>query len=279
MIQDIREKYDNTYHRYDIEGGDTVLIYKGYSVLARKTGDGMEFPTAGMLDGDPETFIYLFSVGTRRYFASLKDEDVTLNGYEYTDLRALFGTDSDNTASFAAVTGMQLSNWYRIRKYCGRCGSLNEIRNEERTLVCPRCGLTEYPRISPAVIIGVTDGDSIVLTKYAEGYDKFALVAGFCEIGESFEATIKREVMEEIGLKVKNITYFDSQPWSYSDSMLAGFYCEVDGDRTIKVDGREIGYAGWYKKEDIPERRDGISLTGKMMMHFKYNDVELVRRK
>ena len=157
---------------------------------------------------------------------------MTVKGYDFTDLRSLFDTDRNSPAAFAAVTGMQLNNWYEARRYCGRCGSLNVMGDKERTLVCPDCGLTEYPKISPCVIIGITDGDRIVMTKYAEGYDKFALVAGFCEIGESFEAAIRREVMEEVGLKVKNITYYDSQPWSYSDSLLAGFFCEVDGDRT-----------------------------------------------
>lgn len=278
MIQDINETYDNTYHRYAIEDKDAVLIYKGFSVLTKKAGNGTVFPSFSEAGGEPASYIYLFSVGEKRFFIPVSGEDMTVKGYDFTDLRSLFDTDRNSPAAFAAVTGMQLNNWYEARRYCGRCGSLNVMGDKERTLVCPDCGLTEYPKISPCVIIGITDGDRIVMTKYAEGYDKFALVAGFCEIGESFEAAIRREVMEEVGLKVKNITYYDSQPWSYSDSLLAGFFCEVDGDRTITVDGYELKEAGWYTRDEVPDKRDSISLTGKMMDFFKHNDIKLAER-
>ena len=127
-----------------------------------------------------------------------------------------------------------------------------------------------YPRIIPAVIVGVTNGDEIVLTKYA-GRDipYYALVAGFTEIGESFEATVHREVMEEVGLRVKNIRYYKSQPWAIVDDLLAGFYCDVDGDPTIHRDDGELKEALWVKREDVILQPDDFSLTNEMMLTFK----------
>ena len=107
-------------------------------------------------------------------------------------------------------------------------------------LKCPSCGHLIYPRIVPAVIVGVKNGDKILLTKYRKGFTPFALIAGFTEIGETLEETVAREVMEEAGIRVKNIQYYKSQPWGVVDDLLAGFYCEVDGDTEIHMDASEL---------------------------------------
>ena len=127
-----------------------------------------------------------------------------------------------------------------------------------------------YPRINPAVIVGVTDGDRLLLTKYrGRAYKKYALVAGFTEIGESFEQTVAREVMEETGLKVKNIRYYKSQPWGFADNILAGYFCEVDGDPTIQMDQEELSVAEWFERDEIPVEPEDLSLTNEMIIHFK----------
>ena len=116
----------------------------------------------------------------------------------------------------------------------------------------------------------MTNGDEIVLTRYADrplAYN--ALVAGFMEIGETFEQTVEREVMEELGLKVKNLRYYKSQPWAIVDDILAGFYCEVDGDPTIHRDPKELKSAIWTRREDIVLQPDDYSLTNEMMREFK----------
>ncbi|MBR2066997.1 MAG: NUDIX domain-containing protein [Solobacterium sp.] len=146
---------------------------------------------------------------------------------------------------------------------------------KERARRCPNCNHIIYPKISPAVIVGiVNDKDQIVLTKYKDrpsvGY---ALVAGFCEIGETIEDTIKREVKEEVGLKVKDITYYKSQPWALSSSLLLGFFCRVDGSEEIYVDGIELKEANWFSKEDIPEFSDTSSLTAEMKRIFMKGNI------
>ena len=116
--------------------------------------------------------------------------------------------------AFAGITGYQLYNWYKNHKYCGRCGKMMVRDQKERMLRCDSCGNMEFPKICPAVIIGVTDGNRILMSKYAgRAYKKYALLAGFTEIGETVEETVAREVMEEVGLKVRNIRYYKSQPW------------------------------------------------------------------
>jgi NAD+ diphosphatase len=170
---------------------------------------------------------------------------------------------------FAGVTGFQLYGWYRTRRFCPACGRPMIHGDKERMLHCTSCGQVEYPKICPAVIVGVTNGDRLLLTKYADrDFKKYALVAGFAEIGETIEETVHREVLEETGLRVKNLRYYKSQPWSFSDTLLFGFFAELDGDPTVHLDDHELALAKWCTREEIPED-DGISLTREMMRVFR----------
>src|SRR3712207_1903524 len=145
-----------------------------------------------------------------------------------------------------------------------------EMGSKERVMICPNCGNHVYPKIVPAVIVGIRNGDKLLMTKYrGRGIGYYALVAGFMEIGETFEDTVRREVMEETGLKVKNIRYYKSQPWGIVDDILAGFWCEVDGDDTIRMDQEELKEAAWFARDEIEGQPDNLSLTNEMMMRFK----------
>lgn len=119
------------------------------------------------------------------------------------------------------------------------------------------------------MIVGVKNGEYLLLTRYRRGFRHNALVAGFCEIGETVEETVSREVMEEVGLKVRNIRYYKSQPWGIASDLLMGFYCEVDGDDTIHRDGNELKYAEWVRREDIVLQPSDYSLTNEMMKRFR----------
>ena len=132
----------------------------------------------------------------------------------------------------------------------------------------------EYPKISPAVIVGVIDGNRILMSKYADrDYKKYALLAGFAEIGETIEETIKREVMEEVGLKVKNIRFYKSQPWSFTDTLLFGFFADLNGDSEITLDREELALAEWFEREEIPVTERNISLTNEMILAFKNSEI------
>ena len=139
-------------------------------------------------------------------------------------------------------------------------------------MVCPLCGHISYPQICPSVIVAITDKDRILLTKYASGHSSFkryALVAGYSEVGESLEDTVRREVMEEVGLRVKNIRYYKSQPWAFSGSLLMGFFCDLDGSDEITLDADELSEAAWFHRDEINLEDDHISLTREMIIKFK----------
>jgi NAD+ diphosphatase len=135
---------------------------------------------------------------------------------------------------------------------------------------CPKCGNLIFPRISPAVIVAVTDGDRLLLSKYAgRSYTRYALLAGYTEIGETLEETVQRETMEEVGLRVKNIRFYKSQPWGVDGNILMGFFCDLDGSDQIHLDENELSMAGWFSRNDLPAHDDGISLTREMIRIFE----------
>ena len=148
----------------------------------------------------------------------------------------------------------------------GAGASTKKMLADEKVKRCEHCGNMEFPKICPAVIIGVTDGDKILMSKYAgRVYKKYALLAGFTEIGETIEETVQREVMEEVGLKVKNIRYYKSQPWALSGSLLYGYFCELDGDDSIHLQEDELSVGKWFHADELDIEEDDVSLTRQSM--------------
>ena len=176
---------------------------------------------------------------------------------------------------FAALSAWHLANWYSRNTYCGVCGKAMEHKKDERAMICPKCGFIDYPKISPAIIIGIIDGDRLLMTRYANRvYTRYALVAGFTEIGETLEETVNREVMEEVGLRVKDIRYFGSQPWALSESLLIGFFAQVDGDKEITLDTTELSEAVWLSRDQLTDIEENPrSLTSVMIKAWKTEEI------
>lgn len=171
-------------------------------------------------------------------------------------VRSLIARNGDPQA-LAVATGLHLRTWYQDNRCCGRCGGRMAHSTTERALVCIACGHIVYPRISPAVIVAVTDGDRLLLTRYARGnYRRRALVAGFVEIGETPEEAVVREVWEECGVRVKDVRYFASQPWGLSGSLMLGFFASLDGDPEITLQDGELDWAGWVPRDEIDDTDD-----------------------
>ena len=284
MIQDIfPSRLDNSFRTVEMKENDLLLIFDRDGRLLVKENDGRMIYVSGS-DVMKNGAIYLFSIDERRYFLlpgyAMPEGDyhyITMDyrqkGFEYFTIREIrdkfYGESM--TDVFAAFTAYHLWKWYSDNQYCGRCGDLLERGDKERSLICPKCANVIYPRINPAVIVGVTKGDSILLTRYRRGYAHNALVAGFTEIGETLEETVAREVMEETGVKVKNIRYYKSQPWGMAQDILVGFFCDADGDGEIHMDEKELKYAEWVKREDIELQSNNLSLTNEMMKVFRDN--------
>lgn len=277
MIQDILPYKLNNQYVVDAVPceNDFVMIFNHGNVMARLENDCVTFPKVADV-GSSSDFIYLFSIaddkGEKFSYFLLQKPEIQIPGFEFTNVRQIRDTEMDFMYKvMAMMTAKHLDDWYRDTKFCGRCGCKMVHSKKERAMICSdeNCDYTIYPRIMPAVIVGVINGDKLLLTKYRQGYANNALIAGFTEIGETLEETVAREVMEEAGIKVKNIRYYKSQPWGLANDILTGFYCDVDGETEIHMDENELKEAGWVKREDIILQPTKVSLTNEMMMRFK----------
>lgn len=287
MIQDISPKiFHNEYETRLPKPDDTVFSFHGREILCKTLQSGqVSCPTVKEMGMDPEKLLYLFRIDDQNYFL-LKDdifdmeEDseqrAVLQSYSYDSTRILRRANPGYLC-FAGMTAYHLYVWYRDNRFCGRCGGRTLIYDKERAMKCPACGNIIYPKICPAVIVGVTSGSRILMTRYAgRAYKGNALIAGFCEIGEAGEDTVRREVMEEVGIRVKNIRYFASQPWGFDSNLLLGYYCEADGNETVHMDENELSRAEWVERSDIGQEEKNLSLTATMMMHFKEHPEDFV---
>jgi len=162
----------------------------------------------------------------------------------------------------------QLLHWIRSNKYSGYSGELNKFNSKEQALYCPQTSSMIYPLISPCVLAMVTKGNEILLARnnlFPEGL--FSVLAGFVEVSESAEETVMREVMEEVGIKVKNIQYIGSQPWPFPSQLMLGFKCEYEsGD--LEIDEEEIAEANWYNIDKLPLIPPESSLSGQIIRSY-----------
>lgn len=253
MIQDIYPaRFDNVFKDRRPDTDSFVCYFKEEELLARCAEDRHElsFPRYAEFPEGTDA-IYMFSIDAHAFFLVL-EAGALPEGYDFYSLHAIRDLiRSSHVSGFTAYSAFHLWKWYSTSRFCGACGSVMERDTVERAMVCPVCHNRVYPRINPAVIVGVINGDRILITRYNRGYAHNALVAGFVEFGETLEDTVRREVMEEAGIHVRNIRYYKSQPWGVALDLLAGFYCEVDGDDTITMDPGELKYAEWVRREDI----------------------------
>jgi NAD+ diphosphatase len=188
-------------------------------------------------------------------------------GMEFKELRPLYGI-LDEDLFLLAGKAIQIVSWDQTNQFCGRCGTGMETLEGERAKICPACRLINYPRISPATITAVTKGNKILLTHNAAFRGNIhSLIAGFVEPGETIEECIHREIFEEVGIKVKNLKYFGSQPWPFPNSLMIGFTAEYESGE-ILVDGQEITEAGWYDAGNLPELPGKMSIARKIIDWF-----------
>ncbi len=245
-------------------GEDVILAYREDRVLFC----GASLPKVGDVDVDEALLQYLFSISGVAFF--LPAEAPLENGalhYERTrSMRQLL----PQWLAFAGMTGLHLSVWYENNHYCGHCATPLVHKEDERALVCPHCGRVIYPNIAVAVIVGILDGERLLLSRYAAGgYRNYALIAGYVEIGEPLEDAVRREVMEEVGLNITNIRYYTSQPWGFSQTLLVGFFADLDGASGVQVERRELSEAVWMARDEMPESDARISMTAQMMEAFR----------
>ena len=274
MLQDMAHgRLENEFYNIAPTPEDLILCFhQGQVLLRRNTDNTLTLPSLSRMSAwatPTTTPRYLFSMHAQNYVlwtdaAPASPDD----GFTYEPVRQLRQLISKEIC-FAVLTGWHLYNWYRTHRLCGCCGTPMEHDTKERMLRCPSCGNLVFPRINPVVIVAVTNGDRLLLSKYAgRAYTHYALLAGYTEIGETMEQCVQREVMEEVGLRVKNLRYYKSQPWGVDGNVLMGFFCDVDGSDVIHIDETELAMADWYPRDALPAQDDGISLTREMIRIF-----------
>jgi NAD+ diphosphatase len=202
----------------------------------------------GML---PQRIQYLGVLGGQHCFsAELAAGVAAPPGWLWQGLRGLFGALGD--AQFAlAGRALQIVDWDRTHQYCGACGTATAARTNERSRECPACGLVAYPRLAPAVMALVRRGRQLLLARsprFAKGV--YSALAGFVEPGETLEQCLEREVHEEVGIQVRDVRYFASQPWPFPHSLMIAFFADY-GSGEIRIDGAEIEDARWFDIENI----------------------------
>ena len=287
MIHEIAPKrFWNAYEKRSPQADSEVIcVCDGkYCIIHEEQGD--RFPRFGELlceSGAGSVFErqqelqYLFAIfeGAARidYFlwaCENENEFSQLPAYSWEPVYYINHKMAPRQEAFVGMTAHHLYMWYRDNRFCGRCGEKMEHDGEQRMMKCPACGNMVFPKIAPAVLAAVQHDGKMLLTKYAHGDGNYALVAGFVEIGETAEECVAREVMEETGLRVKKVRYYDSQPWGFAGNLMLAYTAELDGeDDTIHRDASELAVAEWVVPEEITEIFDYSSLTREMIRRFR----------
>ena len=243
---------------------------KGH-LLTKINGDRISIPDTVDLEAlqiEPSSKLYLGSLDGRSCYAGALKPDQSFNAnFKLENLRALFGTLQD-TLIWIAGRGNHLLYWHQTNRYCGKCGHETEDIANERAKICPQCHHIKYPRLSPAVIVAIVKDNRILLARNRNFKGSFySVLAGFVEPGESLEQCVKREIKEEVGISVKNVRYFGSQPWPFPDSLMIGFVSDYASGEIV-VDGSEIIEAAWFAKDELPQIPPKISIARQLIDWF-----------
>ncbi|WP_218353871.1 NAD(+) diphosphatase [Alteromonas lipotrueiana] len=192
-------------------------------------------------------------------------EHIDAPGWQWVSLRhLLMQHDAQTFNEFARA--WQYIHFLRTHRYCGQCGSPAEQVDWEMAMQCSRCRHRTYPRVSPCIIVAISHGNKMLLARGVrhKDPDMYSTLAGFVESGETLEQAVHREVFEEVGITVKNIRYFDSQPWPFPHSLMVGFVAEyAAGD--ICIDEREIVDAQWFEFTRLPKTPPKESIAGRLI--------------
>ncbi|MBN1166838.1 MAG: NAD(+) diphosphatase [Methanospirillaceae archaeon] len=205
--------------------------------------------------------VYLGMKDNFLYYAAgvLADAGI-LMGWKQSPVRGLSGKVPDNEIALASY-GLRILDADKSNTFCGRCGAITRPILIERAWICTACNHITYPRISPAIIVLVKKGEEILLSRSPSSPPGFfSLIAGFNEPGENLEQTVHREVGEEVGIAVKNLRYFGSEPWPFPDSLMVGFVADYAGE-DIRVDNREIEEACWFARDTLPSYPQQASIS------------------
>lgn len=259
------------------------FIFAGHRLLVLSEGGDVRVPTAVSPDDlplDQDNLLrqlYLGYIDGERpfhcYAAEVPKTAVSTDqtGLEWVGLRGLYLRLSDDMLQLAG-RALQYVDWDRSHQFCSRCGAPASLGETERVKKCGACGLSMYPRLAPAIIVAITregqNGRDILLARnhrYPPGM--YSVLAGFVEPGESLEECVTREVFEEVGIRVRDIRYFGSQPWPFPHSLMVGFTAVYDSGDFVLED-EEIAEARWFPADRLPLVPPGMSIARQLIDAF-----------
>ncbi|URZ14484.1 NAD(+) diphosphatase [Clostridium felsineum] len=230
-------------------------FFKG-SILVRRENNNTYIPTFEEIESfkikcDREVFLGEIE-GVACFGMEILSKVGLPKSIEFLNLRELMSLMKEEVF-LAAGRASEILSWNGKHKFCGNCGERTEDKKDEIAKVCPNCNNVIYPVICPAVIVGIVKEDKILLAHNSNFKNNmYALISGFVESGENLENAVRREIFEEVGIKVKNIRYFNSSAWPFPNSLMLGFFAEYESGE-IKVDGEEITAANWFCKDEFPD--------------------------
>jgi NAD+ diphosphatase len=201
------------------------------------------------------------------FSAELGEGEQPPPGMKLVDLRRLYGL-LDEDFFWIASRAVQIVDWDRTHQFCSVCATPLQSAANERVKICPACGYSSYPRLAPAIIVAVVRGDRLLLARsHRHPPGRFSVLAGFVEPGETLEECLRREVQEEVGIQVKNIRYFGSQPWPFPHSLMIAFTCEYAAGEIV-LEEQEMAEAGWYTAGNLPRIPPRISISRALIDWF-----------
>lgn len=249
---------------------DTALIFaaRGLDLLIAERDGAVHIPTGAELPALAAEAHFLGTLdGGDCYAVAYPKDTEPPTGMKLVPARGLYNR-LDEVLFGIAGRALATAEWDITHRFCGRDGQPTELVPGERARRCSVCRTPYYPRISPAVIVLITRGDAMLLARNANFPGAFfSTLAGFVDVGESLEETVVREVKEEVGVELKNLRYFGSQPWPFGRSLMLGFTAEYAGG-DIQVDGKEIAEAGWFTPDNLPNLPPPMSIARQLINGF-----------
>lgn len=255
------------------------FIFKGFRLLVIRRETDAAIPRFSLPDDAGlwvERRVYLgtldYDTGSIHcYCGEVSESTEAPNGYVFENLRPLYSLLDEDSFRLAG-RAVQIVDWDRTSRFCGRCGHETVVQTIDRSKICPECRLTDYPRLSPAIIVRVTKqterGPEILLAR-AQRFPTamFSVLAGFVEPGETLEECVAREIGEEVGIKVRNIQYFGSQPWPFPHSLMIAFTADHDSGE-LCLDPVELAEAAWFTPQALPVIPSPPSIANKLIQDF-----------
>jgi len=242
---------------------DELLVHKTNTSYTIPVRDKLPFSNNGSLPKH-----YLGKWQTSHCFAlGLNEKPGLSSRFEWSSLRKA-SVLLEHDLWVLAGRAFQIIEWDRTHQFCGRCGVQTEPAKQARAKKCPQCGLMSFPRLSPAIIVRITDGDKILLGRGKHFPPQmYSVLAGFVDAGENLEEAVERELLEEVNIRVKNLHYFGSQPWPFPNSLMIAFTAEY-ASGTLNVDHHELEDAKWFSYNRLPKLPPPMSIARQLIDDF-----------